>query len=97
MGRPEFSLYCHPTTTVYIDDNKDFLNTLTMKSDIGSFKAFDDPHEGLAYVESQFKLSENFSKGIPLSPDISAPNKLVLPQNQFVKNLTRSTASLNLR
>jgi len=87
MGKPEFSLFYHPTTTVYIDDNKDFLNTLTMKSEPGSFKVFDDPHEGLAYVEAQFKLSENFSKGEPLSPDINTPNKLVLPQNQVCQKL----------
>ncbi len=87
MGRPEFSLFYHPTTTVYIDDNKDFLNTLTMKAEPGSCKIFDDPHEGLAYIESQFKLIENFSKGEPLSPDINTPNKLVLPQNQVCKKL----------
>jgi len=87
MGKPEFSLFCHPTTTVYIDDNKDFLNSLTMKSATGTFKAFDDPHEGLAYVESQFKLSEDFSKGKPMSPDINTPNKLVLPQNQICQKL----------
>ncbi len=87
MGKPELSLYHHPTTTVYIDDNRDFLNTLTMKSEPGSFKVFDDPHEGLAYIESQFRLSENFSKGKPLSPDINTPHKLVLPQNQICQKL----------
>ncbi len=87
MGKPEISLYCHPTTTVYIDDNKDFLNSLTMKSTPGSFKLFDDPHEGLVYVESQFRLSNNFSKGTPLSPDLHAPQKLVLPQNQICQKL----------
>ncbi len=87
MGKPEISLYHHPTTTVYVDDNKDFLNTLTIKSEPGSFKVFTDPHEGLAYIESQFRLSENFSKGQPLSPDINTPHKLVLPQNQICQKL----------
>lgn len=87
MRKPELSLFYHPTTTVYIDDNKDFLNALTMKSKPGSFKLFDDPHEGLVYVESQFKLSENFSKGEPLSPDINTPHKLVLPQNKICQKL----------
>lgn len=87
MRKPELSLYYHPTTTVYIDDNKDFLSALTMKSQPGSFKVFDDPHEGLVYIESQFKLSENFSKGQTLSPDINIPHKLVLPQNQICRKL----------
>ncbi len=87
MGKPEISLYCHPTTTVYIDDNKDFLNSLTMKSTPGSFKLFDDPHEGLVYIESQFRLSNNFSKSTPLRPDIHSPQKLVLPQNQICQKL----------
>lgn len=87
MGKPEISLYYHPTTTVYIDDNRDFLNSLTLKSEPAVFKLFSDPHEGLAYVESQFKLSENFSKGEPLSPDINTPSKLVLPQNQICRKL----------
>jgi len=87
MAKPEFSLYYHPTTTVYIDDNKDFLSSLTMKADTGTFKAFDDPHEGLAYVAAMTKLSENFSKGEPLSPNINTPTKLILPQNQVCKKL----------
>lgn len=87
MAKPEFSLFHHPTTTVYIDDNKDFLNSLTMKSVPGSFKIFNEPHEGLSYIESQFKLSENFSKGQPMSPDINTPNKLILPQNQVCQKL----------
>lgn len=87
MGKPELSLYYHPTTTVYIDDNKDFLNTLTMRVEPGAVKLFIDPHEALAFVESQFKLSENFSKGEPLSPDINTPNKLVLPPNQVCRKL----------
>lgn len=87
MGKPEISLYHHPTTTVYVDDNRDFLNTLTIKSEPGSFKVFTDPHEGLAYIEAQFRLSENFSKGQPLSPDINTPHKLVLPQNQICQKL----------
>lgn len=87
MGKPEFSLFYHPTTTVYIDDNKDFLSSLTMKAEPGSYKVFDDPHEGLVYIESQFKLIEDFSKGKPLSPDINAPNKLILPQNQICQKL----------
>ncbi|MFL0808943.1 MAG: hypothetical protein K6L76_00875 [Agarilytica sp.] len=87
MRKPELSLFCHPTTTIYIDDNKDFLNALTMKSTPGSFKLFNDPHEGLVYIESQFKLSENFSKGEPLSPDINTPHKLVLPQNKICQKL----------
>ena len=87
MGKPEFSLFYHPTTTVYIDDNKDFLNSLTMKAEPGSYKVFDDPHEGLVYVETQFKLIEDFSKGKPLSPDINTPNKLILPQNQICQKL----------
>ncbi len=87
MRKPEISLFFHPTTTVYIDDNKDFLNALTMKSEPGSFKVFDDPHEGLVYVESQFKLCENFSKGQPLAPGITTPHKLVLPPNLICQKL----------
>lgn len=87
MGKPEISLYYHPTTTVYIDDNKDFLNSLAFRSDPGSVKLFTDPYEALSFVEAQFKLAENFSKGEPMSPDINTPHKLVLPQNQVCKKL----------
>lgn len=87
MGKPEISLYYHPTTTVYIDDNKDFLNSLALGSEPCSVKLFTDPHEALAFVEAQFKLAENFSKGEPMSPDINTPHKLVLPQNQVCKKL----------
>lgn len=87
MGKPELSLFYHPTLTVYIDDNKEFIQSITMKSDPGSFKSFDDPHEGLVYVEAQNKLIENFAKGKPMSPDINTPQKLVLPQNHICKKL----------
>ncbi len=87
MARPEFSLYFHPTTTVYIDDNKDFLSALTLKSEPGSFKTFSDPHEGLSYIEAQTKLVEDFGRGEPVSPDINTPYKLVLPQNHICQKL----------
>ncbi|MFT5083914.1 MAG: CheY-like chemotaxis protein [Lentisphaeria bacterium] len=87
MEKPEFSLFCHPTTTVFIDDNKDFLTSLTLQSEPGSFKTFDDPHEGLAYIEAQSKLSENFAKGAIFSANIDVPHKLSLPQHQVCERL----------
>ncbi len=87
MGKPELSLFYHPSLTVFIDDNKEFTQSITMKSDPGAYKSFDDPHEGLVYIESQNKLIENFAKGQPMSPDINTPQKLVLPQNHICKKL----------
>lgn len=87
MGKPELSLFYHPTLAVYIDDNKEFIQSVTMKSEPGSFALFDDPHEGLVYVEAQNKLIENFAKGLPMSPDINTPQQLVLPQNHICKKL----------
>lgn len=87
MARPELSLFFHPTTTIYIDDNKDFLNSLTMKTSRGSFKTFTDPHEGLVYIESMYKLNENFFRGEPLSPGLGSDFTLVIPQNRVCQKL----------
>lgn len=87
MGKPELSLFYHPTTTIYIDDNKDFLNGLTMKASSGSFKSFTDPHEGLVYIESVYKMNDNFFRGEPLSPNIDSVPKLTIPQNRICQKL----------
>jgi CheY-like chemotaxis protein len=87
MGKPELSLFYYPTTTIYIDDNKDFLNSLTMKASSGSFKTFTDPHEGLVYIESVYKQSDNFFRGEPLSPNVDSAFNLVIPQNRICQKL----------
>jgi len=53
MSRPELNVFYHPTTTIFIDDDKNFLDQLTlrMSSDI-PYLAFSDPQEGLAYADS---------------------------------------------
>ncbi|PCK03462.1 MAG: hypothetical protein COA42_20945 [Alteromonadaceae bacterium] len=57
MGRPEFSLFYYPTNTVYVDDNRDFIDGLTLKSMYRDYRAYTQPKVCLDFLEEQYRVT----------------------------------------
>lgn len=50
MHKPEICLFRHPTTTVFVDDDDDFLYSIALGIDRLPYRSFSTPAQGLAYV-----------------------------------------------
>lgn len=69
MHKPEICLFRHPTTTVFVDDNDDFLYSIALGVDRLPYRSFSAPAQGLAYV-NQFSHHYD-SSGDDLLPTAS--------------------------
>lgn len=87
MAKPELSLFYYPTTTIYIDDNREFLNALTISSNAGASQIFDDPAEGLNYIDHQYELSKEVAKFRQFSRSADPSQKLFLPHSKIYGKL----------
>lgn len=59
MKTPEIPLFFHPTSTVYIDTDRDYLTSLTKSID-SNFLFFGDGHSALDYIDTHVQNTERY-------------------------------------
>lgn len=78
MHKPEVILYSHPLSTIFIDDNNDFLRHIALAVDILPFRNFISGVEGLEHINSNPSLwAHHYTKDeLTSSYDIITASKL---------------------